>query len=88
MAFKAWHEPVTLDESGSELGDGLAFGLQVREETIGFFALGPKEGGDAYAPDERDALESVARSLASLLDALEIAELRRRLGFAGRPASV
>ena len=88
VAFKAWHEPVTLDESGSELGDGLAFGLQVREETIGFFALGPKEGGDAYAPDERDALESVARSLASLLDALEIAELRRRLGFAGRPASV
>jgi hypothetical protein len=88
VAFKAWREPVALDESGSELGDGLAFGLQVREETIGFFALGPKKGGEAYAPDERDALESVARALASLLDALEIAELRRRLGFAARPASV
>jgi hypothetical protein len=88
VTFKAWHEPVTLDESGSALGDGLAFGLQVREEIVGFFALGPKEAGDAYAPDERDALESVARSLASLLDALEIAELRVRLSRAAGPASV
>jgi S1-C subfamily serine protease len=79
VAFKAFHEPVVLDESGSALGDGIAFGLQIREETIGFLVLGPKTGGDAYDPDERDALEAVARSLASLLDALEIAELKRRL---------
>jgi len=79
VSFKAWHEPVSLYESGSALGDGLAFGLQVREETLGFLVLGPKAGGEDYAPDERDALEAVARSLAALLDALEIAELRRKL---------
>ena len=87
VAFKAWHEPVALYESGSALGDGLAFGLQVREETIGFLALGPKSGGEEYAPDEREALENVARALASLLDALEIAELRAQLSRAGRPAT-
>jgi hypothetical protein len=79
VALKAWHEPFDLERSGSALGDGLAFGLQVRGELIGALALGPKRGGEAYAPDERDALESLAQALASLLDALEIAELRRRL---------
>jgi hypothetical protein len=79
VALKAWHEPFELDASGSALGDGLAFGLQVRGELIGTLVLGPKRGGEAYAPDERDALEALAQALASLLDALEIAELRRRL---------
>jgi hypothetical protein len=88
ITLKAFHEPDTLDGSGSALGDGLAFGLYVRGEMIGILALGPKRGGEDYAPDERDALEAVAGALASLLDALEIAHLRQRLALQVASASV
>lgn len=78
VAMRARHVVVDLEDAQSALPGVLAFPMTVRGELIGALVCGAKKADESYAPDERDALESVASAVAHALDALEVQELRRR----------
>src|SRR5579883_1655386 len=90
VAMRARRVVVDLGGCRTALPGALAFPMVVRGELLGMLVCGPKaQGGEAYAPDERDALEAMAMAVGHAYDALEVRELRRRLEAAeGRFATV
>lgn len=69
---KAWSKPVDLHEvSGSQLRGELGFPMPSRGRLVGVLVCGPKRDGEAYAPDESEALAALARGVAVALDVLE-----------------
>jgi hypothetical protein len=90
VALRAWHKPVDLHEvKDSELRGEFAFPMISRGELIGTLICGPKRDGEAYAPDESDALLALAHGVGTALAvqsvesgnsndrvAMELAELR------------
>ncbi|HZT13775.1 MAG TPA: hypothetical protein VFA29_13285 [Candidatus Baltobacteraceae bacterium] len=90
VAMRARRVVVDLADCRTTLPGALAFPMVVRGELLGMLVCGPKaQGGEAYAPDERDALEAMAMAVGHAYDALEVRELRRRLEAAeGRFATV
>jgi hypothetical protein len=71
VALRAWHKPVDLHEvKESALRGELAFPMISRGELVGTLICGPKRDGEAYAPDESDALLALARGVGSALDVL------------------
>jgi hypothetical protein len=67
LALRTWHEPVDLHRGDTVLEGERAFPMSARGRLAGVLVLGPKQNGEAYAPDECDALESVATSVGSAL---------------------
>jgi GAF domain-containing protein len=63
----------------SALPGTLAFPMVVRGELLGILVVGPKLDDETYAPDEENALASLATSVGHALDAIEVRELRRRV---------
>jgi hypothetical protein len=84
---RALRAPVALADVRSSLDADTAFPLMVRDALIGLLVCGARTDDERYAPDERDALETVARAVASAIDALEIAALRTELELALHGAS-
>jgi hypothetical protein len=70
LALKAWHKP--LDPSGyaSAMGGDLALPMLGRGQLLGVLLCGEREGGEAYAPDEIDALAQFAHGVGSAYDVL------------------
>lgn len=62
-------------EGAAPLCAGLVLPMIQRNDLKGFIALGPKAGGDAYRPDERQALADAAHKIGLDLHALRIEEL-------------
>jgi hypothetical protein len=88
IALKAWSKPVNLHSlEDSELRGELAFPMISRGDLVGALLCGPKRDGEAYAPDECDALLALARGVGTALDTLltqngdAIASLRATQGL-------
>jgi hypothetical protein len=71
VALRAWHKPVDLHEvKDSALHGEFALPMISRGELVGTLICGPKRDGEAYAPDESDALLALAHGVGSALDVL------------------
>jgi hypothetical protein len=70
VALRAWNKPVDLREMKTELRGEVAFPMVSRGMLVGALVCGPKRDGQAYAPDESDALLALARGVATALDTL------------------
>ena len=79
VAMRARRVSVHLRDCESALPGFLGFPMIVRAELVGILVCGPKLDDETYAPDEQDALASLASSVGHALDAIEIRDLRRRL---------
>ena len=79
LAMRARRVSVDLPLEDSDLPGSIAFPMIVRGELLGVLVCGPKTDDETYAPDERDALASLAASAGHALDTIEVRELRRRL---------
>jgi hypothetical protein len=72
VALRAWSKPVDLhDVSGSRLQGDLAFPMASRGRLVGALVCGPKRDGEAYAPDETEALAALAQGVGGALDVLD-----------------
>jgi hypothetical protein len=73
VALRAWHKPLDLNEiTDSVLSGEIAFPMVARGELVGALICGPKRDGEAYAPDESDALLTLARGVGIALDTLAL----------------
>jgi hypothetical protein len=95
VAMRAAPEPVDLHRRASGLRGEYAFPLMSCGVLVGTLVCGAKRTGDAYAPDERENVASVARSVGIALGMLAVnrGELETRLQnlqdqFAGLRAEV
>jgi GAF domain-containing protein len=71
VALRAWGKPVHLHEvSGSELNGELAFPMISRGRLVGTLICGARRDGEAYAPDEYDALVQLAHGVGTTFDTL------------------
>lgn len=71
VAMRAWHKPVDLHaQPNSALQGELAFPMVSRGQLVGVLVCGPKRGGESYAPDESEALRTLAHGVGTALDTL------------------
>jgi hypothetical protein len=71
VALRAWRKPVDLHRvTGSRLHGEFAFPMISRGELVGALVCGVKRDGEAYAPDESDALLALAHGVGTALDSL------------------
>jgi hypothetical protein len=79
VSMRARRVSVHVRDCESALPGALAFPMIVRGELLGILVCGQKLDDETYAPDEEDALASLAASVGHAVDAIEVRELRRRL---------
>lgn len=79
VAMRTFHEPVELHKYRTALSGEYAFPMSARGTLLGALCCGLKEGGEAYAPDEFDAVTELARGVGIAFDVLR-AEDRDPLG--------
>lgn len=72
LALKAWHKPLDPHRYGGALRGALALPMLARGRLLGAIVLGERIGGEAYAPDEIEALSQFAHGVGSSLDALAL----------------
>ncbi len=71
VALRAWNKPIDLHVFPHSLLRGeFAFPMISRGNLVGVLVCGPKRDGDAYAPDESEALLALARGVGMALDTL------------------
>jgi hypothetical protein len=70
VALRAWNKPVDLRDMKTELRGEVAFPMISRGVLVGALVCGPKRDGQAYAPDESEALWALARGVGTALDTL------------------
>ena len=71
VALRAWSKPVDLTVlRGSELRGEVAFPMISRGMLFGALICGAKRDGEAYAPDESDALLALVHGVGRSLDAM------------------
>lgn len=71
LALRAWHKPLDLHAlPDSGLRGELAFPMISRGELVGALICGPKRNGEAYGPDESNALLTLAHGVGTALDTL------------------
>jgi hypothetical protein len=70
LKLRTWHAPLDLDEVDTALQGSRAYPLISRGDLLGVLVCGGKRDGQAYAPDESEALSLLARSVGSALDGL------------------
>lgn len=79
VAMRARRVSVHVRDCDSGFPGVLAFPMIVRGDLIGVLVCGHKASDETYAPDEADALASLAAAAGHALDALEVRDLRRRI---------
>lgn len=79
VSMRARRVNVYVRDCESALPGALAFPMIVRGELLGILVCGQKLDDETYAPDEENALASLAASVGHATDAIEVRELRRRL---------
>jgi hypothetical protein len=70
LSLKAWHKPVDPHHYQTALRGALAIPMLGRGRLLGVLLLDERRGGEAYAPDEVEALSTLAHGVGSSLDAL------------------
>ena len=71
LALRAWRKPVDLGAfAESVLRGEFAYPMISRGALVGALICGPKHDGEAYAPDESDALLALAHAVGAALDML------------------
>lgn len=70
LALKTWHKPLDPHRYTSTMRGALALPMIARGRLWGILLLGERAGGEAYAPDEVQALSEFAHGVGSALDAL------------------
>ena len=70
LALKTWHRPLDPHRYTTSLRGALAFPMLARGRLLGVLVLGERAGGEAYAPDEVEALSQLAQGVGSAMDAL------------------
>ncbi|MGA8097846.1 MAG: PDZ domain-containing protein [Candidatus Cybelea sp.] len=71
VALRAWNKPIDLHLfPRSQLSGELAFPMISRGALVGALVCGPKRDGEAYAPDESEALLALAHGVGTALDTL------------------
>ena len=71
LALRAWHKPVDLGSlEGSVLRGEFAFPMVSRGALVGVLVCGAKRNGEAFAPDESEALLALAHGVGTALDVL------------------
>jgi GAF domain-containing protein len=70
LKLRAWHSPIDLDAVETAIAGSRAYPLISRGDLLGILVCGGKRDGQAYAPDESEALSLLARSVGSALDGL------------------
>jgi hypothetical protein len=71
LALRAWHKPVDLGAlEDSVLHGETAFPMVSRGRLVGVLVCGVKRNGEAYAPDESEALLALAQGAGTALDVL------------------
>ena len=74
LAIKAWHKPVDPHRYQTAVRGDLALPMLARGRLAGVIALGQRAGGEAYAPDEVEALSQFAQGVGTALDVLSTSE--------------
>jgi hypothetical protein len=73
LALRAWNRPLHLqDIRDTGLRGDVAFPMISRGELMGAVVCGAKRDGETYAPDESSALLTLARSVGTTLDTLNM----------------
>ncbi len=72
LALKTWHRPLDPHRYNTQLRAALAVPLLARGQLLGILVLDERTGGEAYAPDEIDAVAQFAHGVGSALDNLQI----------------
>ena len=71
VALRAWHKPVDLELlPASALRGQFAFPMVARGELFGALICGTKQNSEVYAPDESEALQSLADGVGNALSLL------------------
>ena len=70
VAMRATHKPVELHNYKTELTGEFAFPMVARGALFGMLVCGEKTDGETYAPDEFDAIETLAYNVGTAVDAL------------------
>jgi hypothetical protein len=70
LALKAWHKPLDPHHYATAARGALAFPLFSRGLLFGVLVLGERAHGEAYAPDEIEALAQFARGVGSAFSTL------------------
>ena len=71
LALRAWNNPIDLHAfSDSQLRGEFAFPMISRGDLVGVLICGAKRDGEAYAPDESEALQALAHGVGTALDTL------------------
>lgn len=68
LALKTWHKPIDPHQYASEIHGALALPMLARGRLLGLTVLGERAGGEAYAPDEIEALAQFAHGVGAALD--------------------
>lgn len=71
LSLRTWHSVLDLHDVASELRGEYAYPMTARGRLVGALVLGPKRSREAYAPDESQAIEELARGLGSAIDLLQ-----------------
>ena len=74
LALKAWHKPLDPHRYQTALRGDLVLPMLARGRLAGIIALGQRAGGEAYAPDEVEALSQFAQGVGTALDMLSEGE--------------
>ena len=80
LHMRTWHSAADLHESDTNLPGELTLPMVVRGELAGFLLCGEKASHEAFAPDEREALELLARDAGIALDSLRTRAIEHEIG--------
>jgi hypothetical protein len=72
LALKTWHKPLDPHRYGTTVHGALALPMLARGRLRGLVLLGERAGGEAYAPDEVDALSQFALGIGAALEGLQL----------------
>lgn len=74
LALKTWHKPLDPNHYRTALAGALVLPMLTRGRLIGILLLDERSGGESYAPDEVEALSTLAHGVGSSLDALKTSD--------------
>ncbi|HTA40011.1 MAG TPA: hypothetical protein VK760_13090, partial [Candidatus Acidoferrales bacterium] len=70
LALKTWHKPIDPHRYETTLRGDLALPMVARGRLIGLLLCGERASGEAYAPDEVDAVATLVHGVGAAYDAL------------------
>lgn len=72
LALRTWHKPLDPHHYTTALSGALALPMLGRGRLVGVLLMGERAGGEAYAPDDVQALSQLAHGVGAALDSLSV----------------